>query len=210
MGDPYKILGVSRDATDDEIKKAYHELARKYHPDNYMNNPLADLVQEKMKEINSAYDEINKQRANKGYSNSSSNNGYGSNYDYTSTGSGEFKKIRELINAGRYSDAEIILDSISQSERGAEWNFLKGCILIQRGWYYDAQKFLESACYMDPNNNEYQAALNNIRTNTQNYGAGYRTVNTKNAADSVCSMCQTLVCLDCLCECCGGDLINCC
>ena len=63
MNDPYKVLGVSRDATDEEIKKAYRDLARKYHPDNYVNNPLADLVEEKMKEINEAYDTIQKERA---------------------------------------------------------------------------------------------------------------------------------------------------
>ena len=72
MSDPYKVLGVSRDATDEEIKKAYRDLARKYHPDNYANNPLADLVQEKMKEINEAYDTIQKQRAEQ------SSRGYGS------------------------------------------------------------------------------------------------------------------------------------
>ena len=204
MGDPYKILGVSRDASDEEIKKAYHELARKYHPDNYMNNPLADLVQDKMKEINAAYEEITKQRSNKGSS-------AGAGYDYTSAGTGDFRKIRELINAGRNSDAEIILDSTPQSERGAEWNFLKGCVLTQRGWYYDAQKFFESACYMDPSNSEYQSALNNIRSSTKSYGAGYRTINPNRAGGtSICSICETLICMDCLCECCGGDLISCC
>ena len=56
MNDPYQILGVSENASDEEIKKAYRDLARKYHPDNYHDNPLADLAQEKMKEINAAYE----------------------------------------------------------------------------------------------------------------------------------------------------------
>lgn len=62
MTDPYKVLGVSPNATDDEVKDAYRRLARKYHPDNYVNNPLSDLATEKMKEINEAYDEIQRQR----------------------------------------------------------------------------------------------------------------------------------------------------
>ena len=66
MNDPYTTLGVSRTASDEEIKKAYRELARKYHPDNYVNNPLADLAQDKMKEINEAYDAIERERANGG------------------------------------------------------------------------------------------------------------------------------------------------
>lgn len=66
MTDPYVVLGVSRTASDEEIKKKYRELARKYHPDNYANNPLADLAQEKMKQINEAYDAITKERAGGG------------------------------------------------------------------------------------------------------------------------------------------------
>ena len=81
MKDPYSVLGVSQSASDDEIKKAYRELARKYHPDNYQNNPLADLAEEKMKEINEAYDAITKQRAGGGgYQQQPSGGSYGGGY----------------------------------------------------------------------------------------------------------------------------------
>lgn len=88
--DPYKVLGVSRDATDDEIKKAYRELARKYHPDNYNGNPLADLVEEKMKEINEAYEMIQKERSRAGRTVGLwANRSYGSsNYGGFASGSG--------------------------------------------------------------------------------------------------------------------------
>ena len=66
MNDPYEVLGVPRTATDEEIKKAYRNLARKYHPDNYHDSPLADLAQEKMKDINAAYEHITKERSGRG------------------------------------------------------------------------------------------------------------------------------------------------
>ncbi len=201
MNNPYKVLGIEPTATDDEVKKAYRELARKYHPDNYAGNPLADLVEEKMKEINEAYDQIQKERSTS--SSHSSTGGYGG-----SSGGAEYAHVRELINNRRYSEAELILDAVSQSNRNAEWNFLKGCVLIQRGWYYDAQKYLETACYLDPNNIEYRQTLNRIKNNTQTYGGGYRT--SGNSGTSPCNICTGLICADCLCECCGGDLISCC
>ena len=66
--DPYSVLGVPSSASDDEVKKAYRELIRKYHPDSYVNNPLSDLAEEKFKEVQEAYDQIMKQRENGGYS----------------------------------------------------------------------------------------------------------------------------------------------
>jgi len=144
--DPYKVLGVSRAASDDEIKKAYRELARKYHPDNYNGNPLADLVEEKMKEINEAYEMIQKERSGGGRSGYGDRSYGSSNYGGSASGSGgagtnaDFVKVRSLINNGRYSEAEIILDGYSSSDRGAEWNYLKGQVLMQRGWDFEAQR----------------------------------------------------------------------
>ena len=131
MTDPYQVLGVSPSATDEQIKNAYRELARKYHPDNYVNNPLADLAQEKMKEINEAYDQIQRQRkqqqqsysgqasANRGYSNA----GY-SRQSYSGQGRSQFADIRQLLNSNRLSEAEELLEGIPQQRRDAEWYYL--------------------------------------------------------------------------------------
>ncbi|MBE6544091.1 MAG: J domain-containing protein [Ruminococcaceae bacterium] len=197
MNDPYKVLGVSHDATDEEIKKAYRNLARKYHPDNYVNNPLADLVEEKMKEINEAYDTIQKQRA-QGSSTASS----------SSSGNVSFSQIRVLINQGRFSEAGTYLDYVPVSERNAEWNFLKGCILAKRGYYYDAQKYYETACYLDPENAEYSDALNKFKNINASRNSTYQTSSASSC--DTCSICQGLICADCCCECMGGDLIRCC
>ena len=206
MTDPYRVLGVSRDASDAEIKKTYRELARKYHPDNYANDPLGDLAQEKMKEINEAYDAILHDRA-KGTSGA-----HGRAYDYNDASSGKtyanFGRIRTLINSGRFSEADIILDSISSADRNAEWYFLKGSVLLRRGWYYDAQKCFENACYMDPANAEYKAALEKLRDSASQYARGGRDY--AGGGCSPCNMCFGLACADMMCECLGSDLISCC
>ncbi len=200
------MLGISRDATDDEVKKAYRELARKYHPDNYQGSDLADLVEEKMKQVNEAYDMIQKERSGKG---NSSYNGYNGSYNANSTSTdSRFAEIRIMINNRRYSDAEIRLDSMSNADRNAEWNFLKGIVLAQRGHFFDAQRYIETACYMDPSNMEYRAMQNQMSRNASAYGRGYNTTNSSDC--DACSVCQTLWCLDCCCECMGGDLIGCC
>ena len=97
MTDPYKVLGVSPNASDDEIKAAYRQLAKKYHPDNYANNPLADLAEEKMREINEAYDMIQSMRVSRGNGGGTSSSA-GSNSYNNSYNAGEFGDIRRLIN----------------------------------------------------------------------------------------------------------------
>ncbi len=209
MSDPYKVLGVSRSATDDEIKAAYRELAKKYHPDNYVDSNLSDLAEEKMKEVNEAYDTIRKERERGG----SSQGGYGAGGTYGGSyggysGTGTLADVRQLISQRRFSEAELKLDSMSNEERNAEWHYLKGCVLLQRGAVYEAQRHIDTACYMDPGNAEYRNARDSIRYYAQGGGRQYRTAG--NGSNDMCDLCSTLLCMDCMCECCGGDLISCC
>ena len=103
MTNPYEVLGVSPDASDEEIKKAYRELAKKYHPDNYANSPLADVAEQKMKEVNEAYDEINRMRQ-KGKGTGST---AGSTGGYSSNGStSQFYSVRIYIQRNMIREAE--------------------------------------------------------------------------------------------------------
>lgn len=211
MTDPYKVLGVDRNATDEEIKSAYRSLAKKYHPDNYANTDLGDVAEEKMKEINEAYQQIQDERSGKRTGSSGSYTHYSSTTRDQSSHASDYVHVRELINSGRTKEARAVLDSIPVSDRNAEWNFLMGCIQTQMGWYYEAQTSFDAACSMDPDNTEYANAQAALRNSSANFGRGYRTTNTTMGGGlSACDICQGLICADCLCECCGGDLIPCC
>lgn len=210
---PYEILGIDRTANDDEIKRAYRELAKKYHPDNFKDNPLSDLANEKMKQINEAYDIIQKERNNRKNDDYSAYNGYshsGNGGTYGNSQSDSYR-VRELINESRYSEAEIILNRVHVNERDAEWYYLKGVILTKRGWFFDAQKNFQTACNMDPSNAEYRDALYSTRHTSNRFNSRrYNAEGNQNAGCSGCDICTGLICADCLCECLGGDCIKCC
>ena len=206
MTDPYSTLGIRPDATDEEVKQAYRELARKYHPDRYRDSDLADLASEKMKEINAAYEEIQKMRSTAS-SSGSSRTGSGNANGGTRT-STKFAEIRTLINNNNIREADRRLRAFAPEERNAEWHFLTGCILFKRGYFVDAQKLFDRACEMDPYNQEYQNARNQVNYQA-NDASGYRTAQAS-SFNNTCNCCSSLLCADCCCECMGGDLIPCC
>lgn len=200
MTDPYAVLGVSKNASDDEIKSAYRELARKYHPDNYADNPLSDLAGEKMKEINEAYDMIMEERRSGRKTGGSS---------YNANASSSFPEVRSLINQGRLEQAQEVLDDVPPHSRDAEWYFLNGTVLYRRGWFDQAFTSFATASRMDPNNMEYRNAVNNAQRQQGRQNNPYRTYGDPNAGCSACDVCQGLICADCCCESMGGNLCPC-
>ena len=206
MKDPYQVLGVSPSATDEEIKDAYRALVKKYHPDKFADSDLAELANEKMKEVNSAYDEIQKMRSG---GNQSRSNQYSGGFNPGSSSTSEFyTRVRQFINMGSMFEAEQMLISTPQQNRGAEWHYLYACVLVKKGYYADAQRYFDMACNLDPSNTEYQNARNAFRARSQQNGS-YRTYQSSaGCCDLDC--CTSLICADCCCECMGGDLIACC
>ena len=228
--DPYKVLGVSPKADDEAIKHAYRELARKYHPDRYTNSDLADLASEKMKEVNAAYEDIQRLRAEgpsagaetqnsaNGSQNSQQNRqnqgyeGSAGNYhsqNYSAAARETFIQIRNCINVGNVPEAERLLATVADADRGAEWHFLTGCVQLRKGFYVDAQYSFDTAYRMEPTNNEYWQFKERMHERARNYGNGYNTARQSGGCCD-CNTCSTLCVMDACCECMGGDLIPCC
>lgn len=202
MRDPYQVLGVPSTATDEEVKKAYRNLARKYHPDNYHDNPLADLAQERMKEINEAYEEIQTQRkrgASAGSYGTSSGYTGGASYGYGGYGgyqsyAGPYQRVRMAILQNDLNLAEELLNAMTDHD--AEWSFLKGAICYRRGWLDEARRYYQNAVNMDPDNQEYQRALDIAEGRSTAYRPeGYDNVTTGTCGNGDClRLCGATLC----------------
>ncbi|MEL7655764.1 MAG: J domain-containing protein, partial [Bacillota bacterium] len=177
----------------EEIKAAYREQVKKFHPDKHQDNPLQELAEEKLQEINEAYEYLMKNGGNAG--GSYSGNGRSSGNQNQSQ---EFAEVRRMIDRGNIPGAEAMLNR--SRTRNAEWFFLNGMISLRKGWYDDAVNNVQTAMSMDPSNFEYRNAMNSIMASgngyrTSSFGRGY----TSN--DELCRMLQCYCCADALCDC---------
>lgn len=211
---PYDVLGVSQNASDDEIKRVYRDLTRKYHPDANVNNPLADLAEEKFKEVQEAYDAIMKEREQGGYTGYGSGGyGYsGGGYQQSSSGGEqdvEMQAAYNFINSRRYQDAVNLLNRMSN--RNAQWYYLSAAANAGMGNNVLAKDHAAQAVNMEPNNPQYRQLMNQLQWNGQRYqnspyGRGYGSGNSSCGTGNFC--CDLFI-ADQLCECMGGDLCAC-
>ncbi|MDR0288096.1 MAG: DnaJ domain-containing protein [Clostridiales bacterium] len=192
---PYNVLGISQSAGEEEVKKAYRALARQYHSENYAQKPLSDIAQEKMNEINRAYDYV---MANV------------RNSDERDNESGDFKNkssqypdVISRIKNGHVDDAITLLDGIPVAVRTAEWYYLKGMAQHRRGWIEEAYRNYKVAADMDPGNSEYHDAIDELNSVHKRFE--YKNAeNRYSSSDDICKVCLGLICLDSCCGC-GDD-----
>ncbi len=172
MHDPYKILGLSRDASDEEVKKAYRKLSKKYHPDANVGSPHLQEYTELFKQVQNAYDQIMKER--KGSSDPFGNHFYGYQNSQTYQNSYEqentdFQAATNFINTAHYEEAYQVLQRMAKSERSALWYFLCGMSLWGMNNQIAACEHMERACEMDPTNQQYREMLARLQAGRAQY-----------------------------------------
>jgi molecular chaperone DnaJ len=204
--DPYEMLGVSRDASMDEIKKAYRRLSRKYHPDANVNNPNKAEAEEMFKRVQEAYDQIVKEREH------GTRGGYGpfGSYAESEEEDPKLKAVVNFINSQHYREALNVLEQIEN--RNGKWYFLRGIVNARMGNNVQAKEDAETACRMEPENPQFRQLyqeLSGMGGWYQDVGRdyGYGGCGEMSPAQRTCtSICEGLLC----CSLCGGGCVPCC
>jgi len=141
---PAEVLGITPFATNEEARKAYRALARRWHPDRFMPGPEREWANEKMTEINTAYAEFTKNAKAR-----------------AAAGLADLRKVEALIDDGRLSTARELL--MTMPTRCAEWNYLFGQLLFKLADYKKAQMYLTVAAHQDPDNRKYAQACAEVQ-----------------------------------------------
>jgi len=214
---PYQVLGVSPNATDEEIKKAYRQLSRKYHPDANVNNPNKDAYEEKFKEVQQAYQTIMDMRQGKnqnmGYGNSNDPWGFGDYYrqqQQAQANESQYEKyMRAALNyiqSGYYREGLNVLEQV-QDRRGP-WYYYSAIANYKIGNNATAVEHAKAACAFEPNNFYYANLLSQLQgggvryqQQSQRYGGNP----TMMGNSSMAQCCATFICLN---MCCGGGYMG--
>lgn len=215
MRDPYSVLGVSRGATDEEIKKAYRNLSRKYHPDANVNNPNKAQAEEKFKEVQQAYDRImnEKQYGNAGgygqggrYANAGGYGGFGGFYGQEQQSNAEddieMQAAANYIRNRYYREALNVLNRMEK--RTARWYYFSAIASNGVGNNVDALEYAKRAVGMEPSNYEYRQYLEYL----ENGGSWYTNMGSvyQNPVGGRGRWCISVLLLNLICNlcCCPG------
>ena len=214
MFDPYSVLGVSRDASNEEIKKAYRRLSRKYHPDANINNPNKEQAEEKFKQVQQAYEQIMKEREYGGSRGTDSYGGFGGFGDASRQSGGyeDEESVRRraaanFVQSGHYQEAMNVLHSLSQ--RNAEWYYLSSMANMGMGNNVRALEDIREAVRLEPNNMQYQSLKNRM----EGGGTWYQEMQSPfgGMPSGEGDMCMRLCLANALCGlCCPGSGMVCC
>lgn len=235
MNDPYQILGVSGNASDDDIKKAYRTLSRKYHPDANVNNPNKDAAEEKFKEIQRAYQDIMKMRSGDyssdcGYGSGGNSGGYSSYGGFGGFGQGGYyggasfhgqqaryrqagaegsdymRSAEAYIRAGYYKEALNVLNQMQ--DRNSLWYYYSAVANLAMGNNIIAKEHATKAVSMDPDNWEYRHLLERIESGATWYQG--RTTYYGGMRPMGSNLCVKLCIANAICNiCCGGGGLCC-
>ena len=212
MTDPYQVLGVSPTASDDEVKKAYRQLCKKYHPDANVGKPDAAQAEKKFMEVQQAYEEIMHRRqgggarAGSGYNGGQQQptGGYGGGYQQQTAGETvEMRAALNYINTGHYAEALNALGSVPPGKRNAYWYYLSA--LAQSGLHNNAQamEYARQAVSMEPGNMRYQSLLSQLQGGGQAYsqrGEEYG----RHSGFGRGNVCCSILACELMCMCCSG------
>ena len=212
MRDPYEVLGISRNATEDEIKKAYRAASRKYHPDANLDNPK--VAEEKFKEVQQAYKEIIRQReggqsqdgAYGSYSGYGGFGGYGYGGQYQRRQQSEYsgedsymQAAADYIRAGYYKEALQVLSQINS--RDARWYYYSAVANFYSGNNVTGMEHIDRAIALEPGNVEYQMAKQQMEGGGAWYQTRRSTYDVPGFGNDYC----TKICLaNLFCNCCCG------
>ena len=178
---PYQVLGVDQNASEDEIKSAYRKLVKKYHPDRFAHGSREQAAAaEKLKQVNAAYDMVTKVKQG--------------NYNWS--GAPQFTAVRAAIQRGAISEAEALLSKME--EHPAEWHYLMGVVLLRRGWYDGAGQHFRRAYQMEPGNKEYENAMRAMTQSAGMYADFGDDDQGVRMNSQMCKICACCACLGCL------------
>ena len=216
VSDPYKVLGLSPDASDEEVKAAYRKLAKKYHPDL---NPGNQRAADRMNEINAAYEQIKNPQPQDSFGSGSGSyagtwggayGGTGAYQSYETDARNELKAARNFIRARQFAQAVNALSGVPTGERDGEWYYLHAIANYNLGNRVAAMDSARRACTAEPGNERYRQLLLQIQQGAQAYdaageGFGFRRVNLGNN-----NLCMSLCVANIVCNlCCGGRFLCC-